>query len=96
MAKVVKVGPVEAPQALVRAPLNKAGQIWFFMVVSSGFGSSSDGAFTATPGNLYKYSNIPTKSSFFLCAALICFLVTRHSAGREKGDVCSLPPALNV
>lgn len=35
MAKVVKVGPVEAPQALVRAPLNKAGQIWFFMVVSS-------------------------------------------------------------
>lgn len=64
--------------------------------VLSGFGISSDGTFTATPGNLYKYSTIPTVNSFFLCDFLTCFLVTCHSAGREKGDVDSLPPALNL
>lgn len=64
--------------------------------VLSGFGFSSDGAFTATPGNLHEYLNIPTISSFFLCAAFTCFLVTHHSAEREKGDVRFLPLALNV
>lgn len=64
--------------------------------VLSGFGTSSDGGFTATPGNLYEYSTISTVNSFLLCVVLMCFLVACHSAGREKGDVHSLPPALNV
>lgn len=59
-------------------------------------GLSSGRAFTVTPGNLYEYSTIPTVNSFFVCAFLKCFLVTCHSAGREKGDVHSFPHALNV
>lgn len=61
--------------------------------VLSGFGISSDGTFTATPGNLYKCLTIPTVNSFFLCAFLTWFLVTCHSTGREKGDVDCLLPA---
>lgn len=88
-----KGGTCESP--LIQAPLIKPGLVVYGCVLP-GFSVSSDGAFTATLGNFYEYSAIPTVNSFFLCAVLTCFLVTYHSAGREKGDIHSLPPALNV
>lgn len=62
----------------------------------SGFGISSDGTFTASSILNLECSTIPTANSYFLCAALMCFIVTCYSAGRKKGDVHSLPPALNA
>lgn len=49
----------------------------------SGFDVYSDGDSTATPDNLYQCSITLIITFFFLCAFLMCFLITCHSAGME-------------